>query len=370
MLRSTYAYIHTDAILHNVEVARSKLRPETKLMAIIKANAYGHGIVQVGMLLDADPNVDAFGIALPEEGALLRANGVKKPILILGAIDKEHIEQVLENELMPAVFTLDLLYALEREAAKRGLTANIHIKIDSGMHRIGVSSPEALSELLDALAACPHVHLDGVFTHFAKSESDPAFTDVQSRRFNHAVSMIHERGYDPIVHAANSGAIFLHPHLQYDMVRLGIALYGCHPDPELTPASELLPCLSWHSRVTNVQTIHVGEGVSYGLRFIAERETRVATIPLGYGDGYKRCLTDKAFVLLHGRRAPQIGTICMDQFMVDVSDIPDAAIGDPVVLLGEQAGERITADEMASWAGTISYEILLSISDRVPRIYR
>ena len=211
--------------------------------------------------------------------------------------------------------------------------------------------------------------MEGAFTHFAKAESDGMFTALQAQRFDLLLAQVRARGYTPIAHAANSAAILMHPELQYDMVRYGIALYGSHPEPSLTAGSGLIAPMRFVTQVTNVKTIAAGEGVSYGLRFVAERPSVIATLPVGYGDGYKRALTDRADVLLHGKRCPQVGTICMDQIMVDVTELDDVCVGDEAVLLGAQGKECITADELAERAETISYEILLSLSDRVPRVY-
>lgn len=371
MLRSTYAIVHLDAIDHNIAVAKKKLDPNVKVLAVIKANAYGHGLCDVGRHLDDNPSISMFGVALCEEGIRLREVGVKKPILILGVTDDEHFEAVVQYDLMPAVFTPEHVYALSEAAHKQGKTAKAHIKIDTGMHRIGVPTFEALSPVLDAFAACPSVELAGVFTHFAKSENDPAFTALQAKRFDTAIEAIRARGFRPIVHAANSGAIFGAPEAySYDMVRLGIAMYGCHPDGKSTANSELEPAMSLITHISNLKTLPVGQGISYGQKYVTTRDTVVATLPIGYGDGYKRCLTGKASVLIGGRRCPQIGTICMDQLMVDVTDVPEVKLWDEAVLLGAQENEVIGADELAELADTISYEILLSISDRVPRVYR
>lgn len=370
MLRSTHAVIDLGAFAHNVRVARSKLRPETRLMCIIKANAYGHGIARVGRYLDALPEVYGFGVALTEEGVLLREAGVRKPILIIGATDPGHIAANVEYDLTTALFTVDTLQQLEQEAEDRCKRVPFHLKLDTGMRRIGIADAPALDAFLDAMDACRQVYLEGAFTHFAKSESDPAFTAAQAERFDAFVDRIRARGHAPIVHAANSAAILLHPELQYDMVRFGIALYGSHPDPALTVQTGLTAPMRLISSVTNVKRIEAGEGVSYGLRFVAGRPSVIATLPLGYGDGYKRCLSNRADVLVHGKRCPQVGTICMDQIMIDVTDVEGVRIGDEAVLLGSQGEETITADELAQKADTISYEILLSISERVPRVYQ
>ena len=369
MLRSTYAVIHLPALLKNIRYAKRSLKPETKFLAVIKANAYGHGIVPVGRYLEQSGIVDMLAVAIPEEGLLLRTHGITLPILILGVTDPEHIPAVVANDLCPAVFTPDQIFALERCAKAAGKDAHVHLKLDTGMRRIGVLNDEALDAVLDAFDACPHVKMDGVFTHFAKSESDPQFTMLQADRFNAFVARIHERGYRPTVHAANSGATLDFPQLQYDMVRFGISLYGYHPDAKRTEQTGLTPVMSLVTHICNLKTLPAGEGVSYGLRYTTTHTTRIATLPIGYGDGYKRCLTGKADVLIGGMRCPQVGTICMDQMMVDVTEVPGVAVGDEAVLIGRQGNEKITADELAEKADTISYEILLSISERVPRIY-
>jgi alanine racemase len=369
MLRSTYAVIHLPALLKNIRLAKRRLKPETKFLAVIKANAYGHGIIEVGQYLERSGIVDMFAVAIPEEGIRLRLAGITLPILVLGVTDPDHIPAAVAKDLTSAVFTAEQVYAFEHWAKASGKTAHVHVKLDTGMRRIGVTDDAMLEALLDAFDACPNVSMDGVFTHFAKSESDAEFTHLQAQRFDAFVEKIHARGYRPLVHAANSGATLDYPELQYDMVRFGISLYGCHPDAKRTPGSRLTPVMSLVTHISNLKTVEAGEGVSYGLRFVASRPTRVATLPIGYGDGYKRCLTGKADVLIGGKRCPQIGTICMDQMMVDVSEVPEAKVGDEVVLIGRQGGSVITADELADKADTISYEILLSISERVPRVY-
>ena len=370
MLRSTYAIVRLDAIDHNIERSKKGLPEQTKVLAVIKANAYGHGLCEIGMHLDHNDNISMFGVALCEEGVRLRKAGVEKPILILGVTDNAHFDEVVRYDLIPAVFTSEHVHALSEAATRQNKTADAHVKIDTGMHRIGVPSPAALVSVLDAFDACPNVRMDGVFTHFAKSENDPAFTALQAQRFDAAVQAIRDRGYRPIVHAANSGAILGAPErYAYDMVRLGIAMYGCHPDGVSTSQSGLIPALSLVTHISNLKKLGPNEGISYGQKYVTDRETVVATLPIGYGDGYKRCLSGKSDVLIDGIRCPQIGTICMDQMMVDVSAVPNVQLGEEAVLLGAQGKECITADELASLADTISYEILLSISERVPRVH-
>lgn len=369
-MRNTHAIIDRQALLNNISVARRNIPASTKLMAIIKANAYGHGIVEVGRFLEESDSVFAFGVAIAEEGVRLRNAGISKPILILGASDEAHLDLAIEHRLSPTVFTAEHLVSAERLSKKYDTVAHVHLKLDTGMRRIGLSDEKELDEFLAVLADCPHVKLAGVFTHFAKSENDPDFTAVQAERFDRLVSEIKAHGHTPIVHAANSGAILDQPQYAYDMVRLGISLYGYHPEASKTSSFPLKPVMRLVSSVSHVKTVEAGEGVSYGLRFVTERQSRIATVPIGYGDGYKRCLTNRAEALVHGVRCPVVGTVCMDQIMLDVTELPVCAVGDEVVLLGAQGTEVLSADELAGLADTISYEILLSISERVPRIYQ
>lgn len=371
MLRNTCAYTNLDSLLHNIEQAKRNLRPDTKLLAVIKANAYGHGIVEVGRYLQLKHAADYLAVAIVEEGVLLRQNGITLPILVLGAVDDDHIAPAVENDLSLAVFSEHTLLALQAEAQRQGKQSHFHVKIDSGMHRIGIQSEAAFLSFLDKLKDCANLYMQGIFTHFATADQDDtSYTDEQFKRFSAFVDIAHDRGYEPVVHCCNSGGIFLHPQYQCDMVRLGISLYGSHVNPKLEEKYPLLPVLRWKSNIANLFTLKKGEGLSYGLTFTAPKDMLIATLPVGYGDGYKRCLSNKAEVLIGAKRCKQVGTICMDQMMCDVSDVPNVKIGDEVVLIGSQQGSTITADEMAKWADTISYEILLSISDRVPRIYQ
>lgn len=369
MLRATRTEIHLPNLAHNIAVVRRFLRPGTKLLAVVKANAYGHGLEEVARYA-VSHGADFLGVAIAEEGIRLRKAGIDAPVLILGASLDTHIDCILEYDLTPTVFSIHTLEMLQRAAAHCGGTCRFHFKVDTGMNRIGFVDEKALEAALVRLKDCPNLRFEGMFTHFAVSElADKTFTLRQAARFDRYVRIARSHGYRPLLHASNSGGALDLPDQQYDMVRAGIALYGYHPIGHTVGGVDLRPVLSWKTNVVNVKEIAPGETVSYGRTFAAERPTRVATLPVGYGDGYKRCMSNRAAVLIHGMRAPQIGTICMDQIMCDVTAIPDVRIGDEVVLLGEQGNERITADEMAGWADTISYEILLSISERVPRVF-
>ena len=367
-MRPTFAEVNLNNILHNIEVLRTHIPDGTKFLAVIKANAYGHGLVDTALYLE--DHVDYFGVAITEEGIRLRRAGIKKPILILGATLPDEFSSVVAYDLRPAVAAKDSLAALNEEAARQDKNCGFHFKIDTGMNRIGFVDLQDFREALDMLPALSSLRFDGMFTHFAVSEiPDPSFTAQQASRFEQFVREAHERGYRPIVHAANSGAIFYHPSVHYDMVRGGISIYGYSPRGSMEIVQELSPALTWKTHVSFVKEIHPGDSVSYGRRYIAEKDRRIATLPVGYGDGYKRCLSGKVSVLINGKRAPLIGTICMDQMMCDITELGDVSVGDEVVLLGRQGEEYISADELADLAGTISYEILLSINSRVPRVF-
>ncbi len=369
MHRSTYAEISLQNIQHNIRFMRSRLKPETKYLAVVKANAYGHGMEQVAKAA-LDCGAEFLGVAFAEEGIRLRDAGFTAPILLLGATDEAHLDCVIEHDLTPAVFSLETIQSLQNHANTLRQTCRVHIKVDTGMNRLGFSNETEFVKALELLKSCPNVVLDGLFTHFAVSErTDPSFTLGQAERFRKYAELAHEYGFFPILHASNSAAAIHLPETQFDMVRGGIAMYGCHPAGHPVAGIDLRPGMRWHTAITHIKTIGPNEGVSYGLKFVSPCEMRIGTLAVGYGDGYKRCLSGKADVLVRGKRAKQIGTICMDQMMIDLSGIPEAEVGDDVILIGSQGNEEITADELAEKAGTISYEILLSVSDRVPRIY-
>lgn len=381
-MRSTYASVSLANIRHNIGLIRSRLNPETKYLAVVKANAYGHGMVDVANCA-LKSGASYLGVAFAEEGVRLRTAGVAYdedvrlrtpgvtvPILLLGATDEDHMDEVILHSLMPTVFTTESLALLQMHAAKLGMVCRLHLKADTGMNRIGFTNETDFSQAIHLLKRCPNLILDGLFTHFAVSEHpDPSFTRLQAERFRRYATIAHENGFYPVLHASNSAAALHLPDTQFDMVRGGIAMYGCNPAGHEIEGDDLRPVMSWHAYITHIKTIPAGEGVSYGLKFVTPREMSIGTVAVGYGDGYKRGLSSKADVLVRGKRARQIGTICMDQMMIDLSDIPDAEVGDDVVLIGSQGAETITADELAEKVGTISYEILLSISERVPRVY-
>ncbi len=368
-MRSTHAEISLANLRHNIRVIKSGLQPGTKYLAVVKADAYGHGMEQIASAALRE-GADYLAAAFCEEGVRLRSAGFDAPILLLGATDEAHMDDVIKHDLIPTVFTVETLAMLQQHAAKLNRQCRFHCKVDTGMNRIGFTDPAEFDRALTLLADCPNLLFDGMFTHFAVSEiPDDSFTLLQGERFRAYVKQAHEFGFSPLLHASNSGAALRFPALQFDMVRGGIAMYGYHPAGHPVAGIDLRPVLRWKTAISHIKTIHAGDTVSYGRKFTATHDMRIATLPVGYGDGYKRCMSGKAQVLIRGERVQQIGTICMDQMMCDISQLPFAAVGDEVILIGTQGTEAITADDVAQWADTISYEILLSIDNRVPRVY-
>ena len=360
--RRTVVEVDLEAIRHNVAL----LKPErAELMAVLKADAYGHGDAAVARAA-VQAGATWLGVALVEEGIGLREAGIGATILVLSEFPAGSEKEALEAGLTPSVYGRDGLRALAEAASDRDV--GVHVKVDTGMHRVGVWPPEA------SPAFCREVvesglRLDGLWTHFAASESDADGTRAQLGRFRGALDGVRASGMSPRwAHAANSAATLLFPETHLDLVRPGAAIYGIDPGEGVGPRSGVRPALTWRSAVTFVRRLPAGERLSYGWRYTLERDANVVTVPVGYEDGYLRGLSSRADVLIRGRRYPVAGTITMDQLLVDCGD-DEIAPGDEVVLIGEQGGERITAEELAGHLGTIGYEIVTAISERVPREY-
>ena len=370
-MRSTRAEIHLENLRHNISVLKAQLPAGTKFLGVIKANAYGHGILETATYMEQNGLADHLAVAIAEEAFLLRNGGIRLPILVLGPAFPDTMDEILQKGVTATIASMEELEAFHARAEAIGQEGHFHFKIDTGMNRIGFRSYECFQKALDFLKAKPNLYFDGIFTHFAVAErDDKSFTLQQSERFDSFLQLAKDAGFAPTAHVCNSAGTLDMPQLAHDMVRGGIALYGYHPVGHPVDRVDLKPVMALKTRISHLKEIQPNEGVSYGLRFVADRPTRVATLPLGYGDGYKRSMSGKAEVLIRGKRVPQIGAICMDQCMVDVTDIPDVQMGDEVMLMGRQGSEELTADDLARWAGgTISYEILLSISSRVPRVY-
>lgn len=365
-----HADVNLDAIYKNIEETKRLLEADTKLMVIIKADGYGHGAIPIAKVLD--PIVDAFGIAIIEEGIELRENGIKKPLLILGVTPAPLYSKLVEYDIMPAVFSLESAKLLAEEAKKQNKTAKIHIAVDTGMSRIGFPVTKESIEIIQKIAKLDGIAIDGCFSHFATAdETDKTFTLQQINRFQTFVDELEEVGvHIPIRHLSNSAGIIEVPEAHYDMVRSGISTYGLYPSEEVNKKMlPLFPAMEIKSYVTYVKTLDSGIGISYGQTFVTDRETRVATVPVGYADGYPRALSNQGYVLIRGKKAAILGRVCMDQFMVDVTDIPGVIEGDIVTLVGRDKDECITVEELAEMSQSFNYEFVCDIGKRVPRVY-
>jgi len=372
-LQRGYAQINLDAIEHNMDSMYDNLAPGTKMLGVIKTNGYGHGAVQIANVLEDKEYVFGYAVAAVEEGYKLREAGTKKPILVLGYTFPYCYEEMIKLDIRPAVFRYDMLEELAQAAKSVGKKAKIHIKTDTGMGRIGITPDDEGIAFVRAALQYPDIEVEGVFTHFARAdEYDKTNVNGQIEKFKTFTDRIeNELGYRvPIRHCSNSAGILELPQANMDMVRAGITLYGLMPSDEVETGNvKLEAAMSLHSHITYIKTIHKGQSVSYGGLFTADKDTKVATVPLGYGDGYPRMLTGKGCVLIRGKRCRILGRVCMDQFMVDVSDIADIKEGEEVVLMGKAGDECITAEEIGSLSGRFNYELVCLITQRVPRVY-
>jgi alanine racemase len=365
-LRPTYAVVHLSRLRANLAAIKKHVGP-VRVMVILKANAYGHGLAAVARALA--PQADAFGVALVEEGIALRRLGIENPILVFGGTWTRQIPLFLEHGLALTVPSLARLRDVEEAAAARGSRARVHLKIDTGMERIGVHHYNARG-LLEAAVLSPHVEVEGIYSHFANADAeDLADARRQLARFEEVLRFYERRSLPvPTRHMANSAALLRMRESHLDLVRPGILIYGVYPFAGAPHPVAVAPALSWKSRVVYFKVVPAGSPVSYGSTWQSDHPVRVVTVPVGYGDGYFRSMSNQARVLLRGQRYPQVGRICMDQLMVNIED-GTGYNGDEVVLIGEQDGERITVEDLAEWAGTIPYEVLTAISERVPRVY-
>lgn len=371
--RPTVAEIDLAALRHNYRQVQKVLPPSCGTLAVVKADAYGHGFMDISLQLEA-LGVTAFGVAFLAEGIQLRKAGIDRPILVLGGIYPGQERKCVGFNLSTAVFSLEQALALNDAARKLYRKAHVHVKIDSGMGRLGVFHAEAAAFFAE-IARLPNLEVEGVFSHFSSADeldaSGQAYTALQAERFQAALQEATRSGFQPrYVHAANSAAAFSMKLPFCTMVRPGIVLYGSVPSPDFKKKMDLQPVMSLRSRVAMVKEVQPGTSISYARRFTADRPTVVASVPVGYADGYVRSLTNKGEALIRGARARVLGTVCMDWVMLDVTDIPGVAAGDEVTLIGsDRSGGWLHAEELAEKAGTIPYEIFCGISKRVPRIY-
>ncbi len=371
--RPTWAEIDLDNLAANFKKIRERVSPAARVMAIVKANAYGHGAVECVRRL-AKEGADWFGVALPEEGVELRESGVSQPVLCLGGYWPGQAALCVQQRLTPVVYRVDMIEALNRAAANAGVVADVHVKVDTGMGRLGVRFDQ-LSEFVATLEPFRNVRIDGLMSHLAAADdaSCQPLTRDQIQRFDDAVALFRDHGYRPThLHLANSAGVFGHRESWGNMVRPGGVLYGLWRDvlPPSTSNAELLPVMSLHSRISLLKWVPPGETIGYGCTFEASRKSLIATLPIGYHDGYMRGLSNRADVIVRGTYAPVVGRVSMDLTLIDVTNVPGVEIDDEVMLLGTKSQElRITAEDLARIAGTLSYEVTCGVSERVPRVY-
>lgn len=366
-IRPTFAEVKLSHIDENLDSIRSIVKP-SKIMLIVKANAYGHGLK--GVTLHLADRVDYLGVAVLEEGVYLREIGIKTPILVMGGVWNDQIPQYIRNDLTLTASSVEKLEQIDQIAENLKKKVRVHLKIDTGMERIGVHYYNAETLLKTALSCRKNVEIEGIYSHFANSDSsDLTHSYLQLERFNDVLRFYESHSLPtPIRHMANSGAVLQIPESYFDMVRPGILMYGVYPSQECVKSINVKPVLSWKSRVVYFKVVKPGHPVSYGSIWQSDHLVRVVTIPVGYGDGYFRSMSNKARVIINGKKYPQVGRVCMDQIMVNI-EWGTAYNGDEVTLIGGSGEERITVEELADWADTIPYEILTNINTRVPRVY-
>lgn len=366
-----WAEVDLGAIAHNIKEIRRVTSPSAKVMAVVKGNGYGHGAVEVSRTA-LENGAEWLGVARVAEGAALREAGIDAPILVLGYIPPEQSGEAVRLRLAQTVYSREMALALSEAASREGKKAKVHFKVDTGMGRIGwVAGRRAVQEILE-LARLPCLEVEGIFTHFAAADDpDKRYTAEQLDKFLYLVEELRKNGLEiPIKHAANSPALMEMPETHLDMVRAGVIIYGLYPSDKMDRSSvKLRPAMSLKAKVAYVKEVPAGFKISYGCTYTTSKPTVIATLSLGYADGYTRLLSSKGEVLLNGRRAPVVGRVCMDQTMVDVGHIPGVKMGDEAVLIGRQGDEEISADEIAAKLGTINYEIVCMINSRVPRVY-
>ncbi len=368
-MRLTRAEVDRQALKFNFDGIRKRIGPNVKMMGVVKANAYGHGMIEVARAL-VDFGIDHLGAGFLEEGILLREKGIRVPVLVLGGVLGDQVRQFLEHDLEITISSVEIAERVEREIqATGGKKAKVHLKIDTGMERIGVHAENA-SHFVETVCRLKNLEVIGIYSHFATAdEKDKSFACTQLERFQNLLDALHKLGIEiPLRHIANSGAVLDLPESYYSMVRPGIMMYGYYPSPGTSESIPLRPVLSLKSKIVFIKEVPPGRGISYGRKYTTSKKTKIATVPIGYGDGYSRRLTNNTEVLIRGKRYPVVGVICMDQLMVDVGLDAEVHVGDDVVLIGRENDANISAWEIANKLGTIPYEVLTGIAGRVPRV--
>ena len=367
-----YARIDLDAIAYNMEQMKYNLESETKIMAVIKADGYGHGAVQIAEMLKNVEYVWGFAVATLDEAIVLRSEGVTKPILVLGCVFPDQYMEMLKNDIRMNVYTEEMVESISQMASREGMTAHIHIKLDTGMGRLGFDINEDSIDAIKRISQLKNISMEGIFTHFARAdETDKSFTRKQIHDFCWMVEELRKRDVTfQYEHCSNSAAIIDMKEANFDLVRAGIATCGLYPSEEVCKDDvKLKPALSLKSHVAFVKDIEEGTPISYGGTFVSEKHMKIATIPVGYADGYPRSLSNLGYVLIRGKKAPILGRVCMDQFMVDVTHIDGVCFGDNVTLIGKDGNERITVEDLSELSGRFNYEFICDLGKRIPRVY-
>lgn len=364
------ADISLDAIRHNLSEIKKKINPTTALMVVIKADGYGHGASAI--VKYCDDLIDCAAVAIVEEGISLRQDGFTKPILVLGYTHPSQYGELMEYNIMPAVFSYEMAKPLSELAVKNKKTVKIHIKLDTGMSRIGFSADDKSIEEIKKIASLPNIKIDGIFSHLARAdETDKSNANRQFEIYKQFIDKLNKNGVNiPNRHISNSAAIMEFSEMNLEIVRSGIITYGLYPSDEVDKSElEIIPAMELKSHISYIKNLPAGVEVGYGGTYVTSKNTRVATVPVGYADGYPRSLSNKGSVLIHGKRAPIIGRICMDQFMVDVTDIDNVKVCDTVTLVGKDGSEFLSCEEVANLSGSFNYEFVCDVSKRVPRVY-
>lgn len=371
-----WAEIDLDAIAFNIESIQKKIQENTQIIAVIKADGYGHGAVPIAKLLEHSSRIWGYAVATAQEAMALRQNGIKKPVLILAYTFSSSYKELIAQEIRLTVFTYEMAEALSKEAARQGKCCKVHLKIDTGMTRIGMQPDSDSIALVQQIAALEHIEIEGIFTHFARAdENDKTKAYEQLQQFQEFIARLEEEAgiSIPMKHCSNSAGIAEMPEANMDAVRAGIILYGLWPSDEVRAHETiaLKPSLTLKSRVVYVKTVPAGREISYGGTFTTNRSTRVATICVGYGDGYPRSLSNKGYVLINGQKAPILGRVCMDQFMVDITDMEGTIqVEDEVTLIGKDGEAEITMEALGALSGRFNYELACDLGKRIPRVYR
>lgn len=367
--RPTVGEVDLGALEFNYRQIQKRIPEGVKLLAVVKADAYGHGAIPVSLKLEK-LGVEYLGVAIPEEGVELRRGGVKAPILVLGGIFGREVDQIFRFRLTPVIFRKDSLKLLSREAERRRRKVKVHLKVDTGMGRLGVPL-SAWPDFLKEVKRFPKIEIEGILSHFSMLDAEKDLTQNQWGAFQRAVTIAQEMGIScQYLHMASSATLTAFPDYSAKLVRPGIMLYGSYPSPKFQGLIPLKPVMTLKTRIHFLKSVPPGTRISYGGTFKTKRESLIATLPIGYADGYSHHLSNHGEVLIHGKRAPVVGKVCMDFIMVDVTDIPRVSVGDEVILMGRQGREQITAEEIAEKINSISYEVLCLIGKRVPRVYK